>query len=1028
MKYEDFVLQLERHDNSRFQARVLQSPAGEGSAVFDLDLSEFTDSNLLLMEQEPTRKGTPALLEEPVLQRHVEAVLPSTASRRSPEEVGANLFEAAVVGQVRSLLDQSLGGLRKSADGGLRIKLKIDPSDRTLAALGALPWELLRRQETDDFLCLQRQSPVVRYLDVPRPVERRPLPRPTKVLVAISSPSDLPPLKLLTEERSLRRLRGRQANVKFQVIEKATAASIRSALVEGGFHALHFMGHGDFDPASGEGVLYFENESGRAEPTSGRALATKLKDFPDLRMVVLNACNTARHSQRRGQSPFSGVATALVLGGLPAVVAMQAPIADDAAIHFSQKLYQRLAAGDALDLALTEARQALHSLRPSSAEWAVPVLYLRVPDGNLFDSEDSSRRGARWRRRGQIATLATILTLGTVGLSPSLRSAAFQAFLPGPSFEQRGEVLLLDLGQGFASAIGSFKGKIARVELMKDGRMRFFFEFENEADHETDLSFDLGRTYAADEYGNRYGVLDYGDQKGSKENDSAAVAAHGKVTKWLEFPGPLDQAHLLKVGLVSQQKDVTFPLLPVKLPQYPADYSRVTPEPEILPESHSLEVPQQELNSDIDGFLGRVQAIRLLPAGRMRWQISFFNGSDADHSLSFHYDRMYIADEFGNRYPVVGSNTGAFAGSKTNAYSSLVQREVRLDAWFEFPAPVAGAKSFRLVMAGDGDVGPRFDDYQVQLPDVPDSFSIEPLDKDLANGAQRLRLEQQFTSTLNGLTGTVEGIDWLENGSMRWRLSFFNRSARDLELALDLKSSFLQDDLGRRLQVRRGSTGRGKSKGDAERVQRGVRTSRWLEFPAPHPGSRTFIVALSMKADIEVSFPPFNVGPIAVKNPQKKVERVPEKPAPSASSAPPNPGVRTKEVPVVRWSIEEGEVALRSTLPDLEGKISGFLSLGDGRLRVEGEFQNVGSVPLSFRFQPGDSSLSAGDGTRYRILDGNTLTSDSSLDPGGNVEWWLEFPAPKPGSRRFLLVVGGDASVGIRFLPLFVELAPPPND
>jgi hypothetical protein len=70
--------------------------------------------------------------------------------------------------------------------------------------------------------------------------------------------------------------------------------------------------------------------------------------------------------------------------GLPAVLAMQRPISDGAAITFSQALYARLIAGDPLDAAVAEGRQSIHSMAPRSMEWAVPALLMRAPDGTIF--------------------------------------------------------------------------------------------------------------------------------------------------------------------------------------------------------------------------------------------------------------------------------------------------------------------------------------------------------------------------------------------------------------------------------------------------------------------------------------------------------------------------------------------------------------------------------------------------------------------------------------------------------------------
>ncbi len=97
--------------------------------------------------------------------------------------------------------------------------------------------------------------------------------------------------------------------------------------------------------------------------------------------MVLNACDSARVSDRDGHDPFTSVATALVAGGIGAVVAMQFPISDPAARVFSDAFYRRLAEGDRVDEAVTEGRLAIDGEEPGTLEWSTPVLYARSSPG-----------------------------------------------------------------------------------------------------------------------------------------------------------------------------------------------------------------------------------------------------------------------------------------------------------------------------------------------------------------------------------------------------------------------------------------------------------------------------------------------------------------------------------------------------------------------------------------------------------------------------------------------------------------------
>ncbi|MEK7728455.1 MAG: SUMF1/EgtB/PvdO family nonheme iron enzyme, partial [candidate division KSB1 bacterium] len=71
--------------------------------------------------------------------------------------------------------------------------------------------------------------------------------------------------------------------------------------------------------------------------------------------------------------------------GLPAVLAMQYSITDHAAIEFSRAFYDVLAEGLAVDTAVVEARKAVSFAVSNTIEWGTPVLYMRAPDGKIFD-------------------------------------------------------------------------------------------------------------------------------------------------------------------------------------------------------------------------------------------------------------------------------------------------------------------------------------------------------------------------------------------------------------------------------------------------------------------------------------------------------------------------------------------------------------------------------------------------------------------------------------------------------------------
>ena len=172
--------------------------------------------------------------------------------------------------------------------------------------------------------------------------------------------------------------------VELDWLDPATPRALRHALRDGNYHVLHYVGHSAFT-ASGDGMLYLEQETdGRSVGVDSTLFANLLSDQDRLRLVVLNSCEGARTTLT---DPYAGVATTLIQLGVPAVVAMQFEISDDAALLFAEELYTNLVGRqDPIDAAVAEARKAVYT-EIDAIEWATPVLFVRDPDVELFRFE-----------------------------------------------------------------------------------------------------------------------------------------------------------------------------------------------------------------------------------------------------------------------------------------------------------------------------------------------------------------------------------------------------------------------------------------------------------------------------------------------------------------------------------------------------------------------------------------------------------------------------------------------------------------
>ena len=179
---------------------------------------------------------------------------------------------------------------------------------------------------------------------------------------------------------------------------------------------LHFVGHGEFDRRREEGYLAFCDASRHVVEVTSAVLGAHVRDHDPLRLVVLNACQTATTDS---VDVYGGVAQGLVQQEAAAVVAMQYPITDQAAITFTGGFYGALTDGEPVDQAITSVRKALLENHPE--EWATPVLFLRTADGRVFDHIEARPRVERERPRPDPEPSAETSVTGPAGPAASRR-------------------------------------------------------------------------------------------------------------------------------------------------------------------------------------------------------------------------------------------------------------------------------------------------------------------------------------------------------------------------------------------------------------------------------------------------------------------------------------------------------------------------------------------------------------------------------------------------------------------------------
>lgn len=390
MDYINFDLRLGDWDaGSRTgMVEVLQSPAGESqrrSFVLNIDM-----------------KG---------------AASRSDRTSAMAVELGKRLTESLLSQDLLRVWHTSYG-IARERERGLRMRLHIDSWE-----LARLPWELLYDSVRGDFLVFDPHASLVRYIRLqamPPTLHQSPS---IKILVVAASPSDLMPLAVEHEIDLIHKALAdliQSGRVELICDRHTTRDSLHHTLLSTSPDVVHYLGHGEYDDRQRIGFLMLENERGLSDSFDATRAARLLRRY-GTSLVVLNACETA-------VGAWAGLAPALIRVDIPAVVAMQWPVEDRAAIRYSSAFYHALALGRTIDECMAEGRTGAHMASSDPNDWAAPVLYLRSSSGHLWTTDIAHiREGTR-----AIPSTPTRLTRATSGPEDGLAADSFVFKTRGP--------------------------------------------------------------------------------------------------------------------------------------------------------------------------------------------------------------------------------------------------------------------------------------------------------------------------------------------------------------------------------------------------------------------------------------------------------------------------------------------------------------------------------------------------------------------------------------------------------------------
>jgi CHAT domain/Double zinc ribbon len=336
------------------------------------------------------------------------------------EVLGANLYSVLFTNQIGQELTKAL--YNDETLDYLRIELEFGDGQQELASW---PWEYLycplRLGKGGTGYPLGRLENVVltRHLRLGG-ITARSLQveeRPVRVLFVATSPEDkdLKPVQYTSVLNSIKEL----PSVKKGLIEVTPLVDPEFVPINGqtrstdtpskttldGFlnmvsaiapHIIHFIGHGQCKEGCGQ--IFFTHPDYKPDPVKDSDLASWLLPHKSLRLVFLQACESALPDPYQA---VSGVAMNLAQKNIPAVVAMQYKVQAQIANVFARAFYQALAENKTVDVAVRDGRREIPMQFRDQGKghaYGLPVLYLRRT-GALFASDVTNGQSSG-RERG----------------------------------------------------------------------------------------------------------------------------------------------------------------------------------------------------------------------------------------------------------------------------------------------------------------------------------------------------------------------------------------------------------------------------------------------------------------------------------------------------------------------------------------------------------------------------------------------------------------------------------------------------
>jgi hypothetical protein len=369
-------------------SRVSDGVMGMADLEFRLDVIETGDSWTIVCDCPQGRRvaHVPVPFSADQLRNHLNdiemSLVRSTApliTRRAarPEHMfGRELIKILLADDIRVLFALCREKAREQGD---RMRVLMNPIGPNVCRI---PWEFVTDPDAEDEYLALRVA-MARSPHLMEPVSPLRITPPLRILGVLSRPQDLPQLEADLERKQITSALKQLSSdfIHMEWLDSDRWQLLRSRLQSEPWHILHFIGHGGFDDDLQSGYLELTDEEGDALRVQASDIASFIRGNPQLKLVVLNACESAATGD---DGVFSSTAAKLMRAGVPAVVAMQYEITDPAALAFSYSFYEAIARGMPVDRAVTHAREEV-KITTGSLEWATPVLFLGSSETQIFE-------------------------------------------------------------------------------------------------------------------------------------------------------------------------------------------------------------------------------------------------------------------------------------------------------------------------------------------------------------------------------------------------------------------------------------------------------------------------------------------------------------------------------------------------------------------------------------------------------------------------------------------------------------------